>query len=287
MKEISTSTQTNVQVTAQAISADMAAGLSTNFTETNKAIFTLERLEEERLKWEMNELTASRQRLYGMLTDCYEFYLTMKTDKRAVVREQMKKGLETFIQVRGYKFQSTSHDMNKIVKSVFGLDRRRVSAYSLALRAALKAGGIGTDGKVLALGIDELAGWIERKGGIEEIRLGNKNQGLSLKDRAEIAKEAIEKQPVMTISPDNKVMAFDTNDSDKLMVLLATYRPTGELEISGVVKSDTAVRAALAALYSSSKESFKKQELEDLQAICVETTQQAIERAVESATLMV
>lgn len=286
MKEISTSTQANVQVTAQAISADMAAGLSTNFTETNKAIFTLERLEEERLKWEMNELTASRQRLYGMLTDCYEFYLTMKTDKRAVVREQMKKGLETFIQVRGYKFQSTSHDMNKIVKSVFGLDRRRVSAYSLALRAALKAGGIDTDGKVLALGIDELAGWIERNGGIEEIRLGNKNHGLSLKDRAEIAKQAIEKQPVMTISPDNKVMAFDTNDSDKLMVLLATYRPTGELEISGVVKSDTAVRAALAALYSFSKDSFKKQEHEDLQDISVETTQQAIERAVASATLM-
>jgi hypothetical protein len=280
-----TSTQANVEVTVQAISADMAAGLSSNFTEANKAIFVLERLEEERLKWEMNELTASRQRLYGMLTDCYEFYLTMKTDTRADVREQMKKGLETFIQVRGYKFQSTSHDMNKIVKSVFGLDRRRVSAYSLALRAALKAGGIDTDGKVLALGIDELAGWIERNGGIEEIRLGSKNQGLSLKDRAEKAKQAIEKQPVMTISPDDRVMAFDTNDSDKLMVLLATYRPSGALEISGVVKSDTAVRAALAALYSSSKGSFKSQEQEDLQAISVETTQQAIERAVAAATL--
>ena len=280
-----TSTQANVEVTVQAISADMAAGLSSNFTEANKAIFVLERLEEERLKWEMNELTASRQRLYGMLTDCYKFYLTMKTDTRADVREQMKKGLETFIQVRGYKFQSTSHDMNKIVKSVFGLDRRRVSAYSLALRAALKAGGIDTDGKVLALGIDELAGWIERNGGIEEIRLGNKNQGLSLKDRAEKAKQAIEKQPVMTISPDDRVMAFDTNDSDKLMVLLATYRPSGALEISGVVKSDTAVRAALAALYSASKDSFKSQEQEDLQAISVETTQQAIERAVASATL--
>lgn len=253
-----TATQVAETTTNQAISAEMSAGLMAKVSEANKAIFILERLEEERLKWEKNELAASRQRLYGMLTDCYEFYLTMKTDTRADVREQMKKGLETFVQVRGYIFQSTSHDMNKIVKSVFGLDRRRVSAYSLALRAALKAGGIDTDGKELALAKDELAGWIERNGGIEEIRLGSKNQGLSLQVRADTAKLAIQNKPLMTVKPDPKVLAFDTNDSDKMMLLVATYRPTGDLEISAVVKSDTAVRAALAAHYAVNKEEIAK-----------------------------
>ena len=253
-----TATQVAETTTNQAISAEMSAGLMAKVSEANKAIFILERLEEERLKWEKNELAASRQRLYGMLTDCYEFYLTMKTDTRADVREQMKKGLETFVQVRGYIFQSTSHDMNKIVKSVFGLDRRRVSAYSLALRAALKAGGIDTDGKELALAKDELAGWIERNGGIQEIRLGSKNQGLSLQVRADTAKLAIQNKPLMTVKPDPKVLAFDTNDSDKMMLLVATYRPTGDLEISAVVKSDTAVRAALAAHYAVNKEEIAK-----------------------------
>ena len=250
-----TETTTLVAVSANpAISAEMTDGLMAKVSEANKAIFILERLEDERVKWEKNELAASRQRLYGMLTDCYEFYLTMKTDKNGDVREQMKKGLETFVQVRGYIFQSTSHDMNKIVKSVFGLDRRRVSAYSLALRAALKAGGVDTEGKEQALSKEELAGWIERNGGIEEIRLGSKNQGVSLKERAETAKQAIQNKPLMTIKPDPNVMPFDTNDSDKMMLLVATYRPTGELEISAVVKSDTAVRAALAAYYSGNKE---------------------------------
>ena len=241
-----------------AISAEMTAGLMAKVSEANKAIFTLERLEDERVKWEKNELAASRQRLYGMLTDCYEFYLNMKTHKYANVREQMKKGLDTFVQVRGYIFQSTSHDMNKIVKSVFGLDRRRVSAYSLALRAALKAGGVDADGKEKALTKQELAGWIERNGGIEEIRLGSKNQGVSLKERAETAKQAIQNKPLMTVKPDPKVMPFDTNDSDKMMLLVATYRPTGELEISAVVKSDTAVRSALAAHYSVNKDEVVK-----------------------------
>jgi hypothetical protein len=253
-----TATPVTEATTNQSISAEMSAGLMAKVSEANKAIFALERLEEERLKWEKNELAASRQRLYGMLTDCYEFYLTMKTDTRADVREQMKKGLETFVQVRGYIFQSNSHDMNKIVKSVFGLDRRRVSAYSLALRAALKAGGFDNAGKEMALAKDELAGWIERNGGIEEIRLGSKNQGLSLQVRADTAKQAIRNKPLMTIKPDPKVLAFDTNDSDKMMLLVATYRPTGDLEISAVVKSDTAVRAALAAHYAVNKEEIAK-----------------------------
>lgn len=253
-----TATQVTEATTNHAISAEMSAGLMAKVSEANKAIFALERLEEERLKWEKNELAASRQRLYGMLTDCYDFYLTMKTDTRADVREQMKKGLETFVQVRGYIFQSNSHDMNKIVKSVFGLDRRRVSAYSLALRAALKAGGFDNAGKEMALAKDELAGWIERNGGIEEIRLGSKNQGLSLQVRADTAMQAIRNKPLMTIKPDPKVLSFDTNDSDKMMLLVAIYRPTGDLEISAVVKSDTAVRGALAAHYAVNKEEIVK-----------------------------
>ena len=277
-----TATQVAETTTNQAISAEMSAGLMAKVSEANKAIFILERLEEERLKWEKNELAASRQRLYGMLTDCYEFYLTMKTDKCADVREQMKKGLETFVQVRRYIFQSTSHDMNKIVKSVFGLDRRRVSAYSLALRAALKAGGVNAEGKENAISKEELAGWIERNGGIEEIRLGSKNQGVSLKVRAETAKEAIQNKALITIKPDPMTMSFDTNDSDKMMLLVATYRPTGDLEISAVVKSDTAVRAALAAHYAANKKAIATYTTETVEAELVDIKQKAIDEAIES-----
>ena len=76
----------------------------------NSAVFTLERLEQEREEWEGKELAASRARLYSLLTDCYEFYLTLKTDKRAVIREQLGKGLAIFIETRGYTFTATTHD---------------------------------------------------------------------------------------------------------------------------------------------------------------------------------
>ena len=44
-----------------------------------------------------------------------------------------------------------------------------------------------------------------------------------------------------------------------MCVLVATYRPNGELDISAVVKNDAAVRAALAAYYSKNKDELDKQ----------------------------
>lgn len=71
----------SVKISEAATRALLAANLP-----VNSAVFTLERLEQEREEWEGKELAASRARLYSLLTDCYEFYLTLKTDKRAVVR---------------------------------------------------------------------------------------------------------------------------------------------------------------------------------------------------------
>ena len=252
------SNDTTAKRTIPTISKEMAQAIKVAHSGINEAVFKLERLETEREQWETTELAASRKRMYSLLTECYEYYLTMKTDKASVVREQYKKGLETFITVRQYTFLPTSHDMNKIVKSVFGVDRRRVSAYSLALRAALTAGAIDAKGNSTPVPVADLATWLDEKGGVEEVRLGSKNKGMTPKERAEVAKTALQTSVLATFKIDSKVCPFDTNDVDKMMVLVATYRPTGELEVSAVVRHDTAVRSALAAYYSGNKEEVSK-----------------------------
>jgi hypothetical protein len=220
----------------------------------NSAMFTLERLEHEREQWEGKELAASRARLYSLLTDCYSFYITMKTDRQATVREQLREALGLFISSRNYGFTPTTHDMTRVVKAVFGVDRRRVSAYSLALRAALEGGERTADGKATAVSAADLAQWLEDKGGVEEVRLGSKNTGFTATQRAEVAREALKTSVLMTLKPDSKGMAFGTDDIDRTVLLVATYRPNGELEISTVVKHETAVRSALAAHFTADKE---------------------------------
>ncbi len=220
-------------------------GLSSNL----KFIRELEELEAVRKNWEVTEMAASHNRLYAILTGCYAYYYKMK-DKGTTkeVREMMKAGLESFANKRGFTSKADAHDMNRVVKAVFGDDRRRVSAYSLALRVAYDYG-------VLPY---TLADWIKQKGGVEEVRKGaSSKSGMPLKERAEIAKKVVKNATLDIIKTDKISTLFADEDGDKMVVLVATYRNTGELEIQGVVKTDAAVKAALAAYYSTNKEEIQ------------------------------
>lgn len=234
---------------------DLHEYLKNSLPTSSGIVDILEGIAGERAAWERTEFAASRTRLYAILTKCYDFYLVLKSSDTAKgVRKQLADGLDSFIKSQGLRTLSKTHDMNKVVKAVFGEDRRRVSAYAMALRAALVSGHE-VDAKTAHVPADQLASWIEAKGGVEEIRLGSKNGGLSLKERADLASAAVEdEKPLMTFKPDPKTMPFGADDVDKRFVLLVTYRPTGELEVNTVVQHDSAVRAALAVYYSENKE---------------------------------
>ena len=239
---------------ASALSEAARAALARTTSGMNTALFMLEQLETEREQWESTEMAAAHQRLYVLLTACYDFYLKMKVVGGLAARENYKRALDTFIDMRGYRTQSgDGQDMNKVVKAVFGCDRKRVSAYAKALRAALTAGAKDAQGRAAPLKVEELSNWIAEQGGVEEIRLGGKNSGLTVKQRAEVAASALKSNVLMTLKPDARVMPFSVDDNDKTVLLVAIYRPTGELEVSTVVKNETAVRAALAAHYSADK----------------------------------
>lgn len=230
------------------------AALKNSDIDSFTAVNVLEKLEAARSNWEGVELAASHARLYSILAKCYNYYLVMKSpDTTKEARAQLAKGLDRFIHARGFKTLSKTHGMNKVVKAVFGEDRRRVSAYSLALRVALTAG----TGKT-ALTVAELPEWIAARGGIEEIRTATKSGGVTLAERIEVATTAVKNKPLMLFKPDTKQMEFSTDDVDRLMLLVVTYRPTGELEVNSIVKNQSVVNAALAAHYTSHKEDMQK-----------------------------
>ncbi len=240
-----------------AADAPMASPLAAAVNCANKgfriAVADLERLAQQSEEWAGKELAASHRRLYAILTECYRYYLRLKTDADGQVRKDLKKALETFIKVKNCTVKATAHDMNRIVKAVFGADRRRVSAYGIALRSALEAGGRDHSGKSMPIAAENLADWLTERGGVEEVRLGGK-KGLSIAQRSDIAKRAVGDRPITTYKPDPRVIHMDTDDVDRMVLLVATYRPNGEFEINAVVRSGSAVNTALAAHYSADKD---------------------------------
>jgi hypothetical protein len=176
----------------------------------------------------------------------------MKTDSDAKVRSEYRKALKDYIAQRGYTFLQKSGDMHKVVKAVFGSDRRRVSAYSLALNVALVSGAVDSTGKATAVAPAELAKWLAGQGGVEEVRIATKKVPGAIADN-EKAVAWLADKVLMTIRPDVASMAFGVDDNDKHVVLLAVYRPTGELEIKALVKDDAAVKAAQVGCYKENK----------------------------------
>jgi hypothetical protein len=215
----------------------------------------LQTMESARINWEQNELAASNNRLYSILKQAYTFYLIMKTDTDKKVREERKTALDKFIDERGYVFTPSSHDMTRVVKCVFGVDRRRVSAYSIALREALRQ----------EIGKDDLIDFIKQNGGVEQIRMGG-TKPLSTTSKAKLGKDKLGGNVVGKVKFDSKTYSADTDWVDCSVVMLATYLPSGEFEVSAIIKHEGAVNAALSSYYSQQQAAIRAAEKADRDA---------------------
>ena len=214
----------------------------------------LKSLEIARISWETTELAQSNNRLYSILQHAYQFYLVMKQDVSKDIRKEKQAALDAFIEDRGYtnSFGATTHDMTRVIKCVFGVDRRRVSAYSIALREALRQ----------EVGVKDLIVFLEQNGGVEQIRMGG-TKPLSATKRAELVKAEVSEAVISTVKFDAVAVKANADWVDKQVVFVATYLPTGEFEVNAVVRHDGAVNTALAAYYTIAQAN-KREELNKL-----------------------
>jgi hypothetical protein len=230
-----TSNGPSIKLSEMSVPVTITVGTNAPVVVTNK----LAVLENARKSWEGNELAASNKRLYSILYEVYGYYLNLKKHDDKDVRKKVADEMEQFISQRGYSFMPSTHDMTRVVKCVFGVDRRRVSAYSIALREALRQ----------EVSAADLITFIEENGGVEQIRLGG-TKPLSVTKRAGIAKEEVLSNELGTFKFDPELCPADSDWADKQVVIVATYLPTGEFQANAVIRHDSAVNAALAAFYS-------------------------------------
>jgi hypothetical protein len=204
----------------------------------------IEQLVLDREAWENTVARTSNEQLYKLLARCYGTYLSMSEDNEKA--KQMRDDLQTHINLKGYVFAKSSHTLTKIVKCVFGADRRRTSTYSIVLRAAL------AENKTEA----QIAGFIESRGGVQEIRLA-KGNALSTKAKAELAKNTFVEQSLAKVSGEALAKQLDSGKVGQQVVIVATQQASGELVANAVTYSETAINTALSAYYSANKDSIK------------------------------
>ena len=206
----------------------------------------LYKLEEDRITWEQGVYRSSNQALYAVLANC----LTFCGELALAEAKQRSKALELFYKERGYKYKSEAPLATRVVRAVFGgVDRRRISTYSLVIRQAIKD----------CISVSSFAEWVEEKGGIQEIRLGHSATFISPKAKAESAKEIVQGRSFLGYAKSELLsMEADPDFIGSACVLLAEQQADGSFGIRTVLRNSGLVNAAFVALYAKQKETLAK-----------------------------
>jgi hypothetical protein len=222
----------------------------------------------ERKEWEVGAYVASNTQLYAILAKCYQLYFDVRgTDAES---RAARKALNEEIQNRGYRFNEGTHTLNKITKCVFdGVDRRRVSAYALVLRAAIDD----------ATNPSDIPAFITNGGGVEQIRRRKSLNAVSPKQKAELGKLSVAAKQIAVInSPTLAAVAPDASAGDNL-VAIVTMQADGSFVVRQLITNKSVVNAALACAYSVAKSVVKN----DKQSQQAANDAKAIEELISSA----
>ena len=167
--------------------------------------------------------------------------------------------MANYIGQKGYQFKESSPLISKIVKCVFGVDRRRVNAYSSALRVAIAE----------QVAVMNLPKFFKDKGGIEEVRRqATAGRGKTMKDKVELGRAVLESDVLAKVQSDTLSKNFSNQSLEEGVVLLATREDDGSFAIRRVVQSNAAVKSALAACASVGQDKERaKQFAEEQKAI--------------------
>ncbi len=206
----------------------------------------------QRVHWENHELANSNDALYALLQHCYSLNNAMSGSDATA--KALRKGLVNYIKEKKYNFKESSPLIAKIDKCVFGVDRRRVNAYSSALRVAMAE-------KVAVM---ELPKFFKDQGGIEEVRRkATTGKAKTMKDKVELGRAVLDSEALAYISSDSLNASFSNQSLEEGVVLLATREDDGSFAVRRVVQSNSAVKSALAACSSVGEEKEKAKQLQD------------------------
>jgi hypothetical protein len=196
----------------------------------------------ERKVWQLGAFAKSNAELYALLGKCYAFYFDLRgNDKDAKAAREV---LNAEMAAKAYRFNEGTHTLTRLVKYVFeGVDRRRVSAYSLVLREAL-AQGIKADG---------IPAFITQGKGVEEIRRSKSKTAKTPKQKAELGKQAVGGEQLAVVSGGKLAEKIDIANVGNDLVAIVTQQADGSLIVRALVRSQSVLNAALACAYSASK----------------------------------
>jgi hypothetical protein len=210
----------------------------------------LRSMEAKRINWEQGAYRTSNQALYQVLGECLAYCGELPVS----MAKLRTAALMTFYKERGYRYKEDTPLVTRVVRAVFGdINRRRISTYSLVLRQAQKEG----------IAYADLPNWIEERGGVQEIRLSRSTTFISATQKASVGKMYFEgKADLGVVQSEFLSVEADPSFIGQACVLLAEQQADGSFNVRAVIRNQSALNAAYAALYVKQKTATAQAEAE-------------------------
>ena len=162
-----------------------------DLTKLNRAknpISQLDDLIKQREKWENSAFKQSNTQLYQILGTCIDIYYDIEgmTDGKIKQRRALNEKLDSL----KIKYTESTKLITKIIRYVFKTDRKRSYVYSRVCEEAIKS-------KIDGLALPK---WIEKQGGIEEVRKVKKGTSDldTIKNKIYQSSEYLKSAPALT-----------------------------------------------------------------------------------------
>ena len=230
-------------------------------------------LADARVTWQTTLYKSANEALYSLLADCYQVYNDMTGKSTAAAR--LREALAHAVAEKNLTFQTNTHTVDRLIRVVFGeADRRRVSAYAVAIRAALASKP--------QVGPGDFADYVRAAGGTESVRAAasKKGAGLSPKEKAEVAAAAVTAGTSAVIV--NDPMFCEDLDAAKVSqfhLLVAEQLADSTLAIKAIVSTAAVVTAALQAYYADHKDDLQTEKVTAAAAMTAAETTEAFQAA--------
>ena len=211
--------------------------------QTNSMHEYLKQLSAEVSTWEAGAYASSNATLYGLLQKSYALYLelTKKTDGDLKLKKQ---GMADYMSANALERYVDKPLPQRIIACVFGKrDRRRIHTYSLVLRYIIAQ----------HWEIADVPAMITAAGGVQEISLGRPSSSMTTKEKVAVASHQVKDAVLARVRSTELSNTFDPEKTGERFAAVLTQEADGSYSINCMVKSSTAVNAALAAYFNANK----------------------------------
>jgi len=261
--------------------------------EINKVVSTLKtnlrKLRSDATHWQNTQFKTANESLYSMFAELYSLYEKCKDNIDDDVETQVRKYLKEACNRKNVTFKATKPTLQALlVKYAFDdgvfADNKRISAYVRVFTLCTTLDEVSSS---------NIATWIAERGGIENVRQSNTANSLTVEERSTEGMKVLQSAVEQSSFENDLTSANAATKTDEVVLLVGIQQADGSVSIrhtiyaeeaNSSIKGKTAIKNALANVYSKHKEAEEKAKKKNETEAKLESEADAAEEALKNST---